>query len=66
VSARLVVGILPISDPSARLDAPGLALVFLTATGSHLAFTTPEAARQVAAACEQAAALLSGPQVTLA
>ena len=48
---------------AARLDRPGLAVVYLTAAGSFLAFTAPGAAREVAAACTRAAELLEGLQV---
>jgi hypothetical protein len=63
VSARLHLGGAPVIEPAARLDSPGLAVVYLTATDSYLAFTAPGAAREVAAACTRAAELLEGPQV---
>ncbi len=53
----------PVHDPSARLDSPGLAVVYLTAVGSYLAFTEAADAREVAVACERAAGLLEGPQI---
>ena len=63
MSGRLNIGPQPVISPAARLDSPGLAIVYLTAAGSHLAFTRPGAAREVAAACTRAAELLEGPQV---
>jgi hypothetical protein len=41
VSGRLNIGPQPVISPAARLDSPGLAIVYLTAAGSHLAFTGP-------------------------
>jgi hypothetical protein len=63
VSGRLNISPQPVISPAARLDSPGLAIVYLTATGSFLAFTAPSAAREVAAACTRAAELLEGPQL---
>lgn len=63
MSGRLNIGPQPIVSPAARLDSPGVAIVYLTATGSYLAFTAPGAAREVAAACTRVAELLEGPQV---
>jgi hypothetical protein len=63
VSGRLNISPALLDSPAAELDSPGLAVVYLTATGSYLAFTTPGAARQLAAACTRAAELLEGPQV---
>jgi hypothetical protein len=63
MSGRLNVGPQPVISPAARLDSPGLAVVYLTAAGSFLTFTAPGAAREVAAACTRAAELLEGPQV---
>jgi len=63
VTGRLTIGAHPVISPAALLDSPGLAVVYLTATGSYLAFTAPGAAREVAAACTRAAELLEGPQV---
>lgn len=56
MSGRLNVGSQEITEPAARLDSPGLAVVDLTRPGaSYLAFTAPGAAREVAAACTRAA-----------
>lgn len=66
MTAHLNAAAQPVSSPSALLNSPGLALVYLTAGGSYLSFTEAADAREVAAACERAAGLLSGPQVTLA
>jgi hypothetical protein len=67
MSARLNVGSVPIAEPAARLDRPGLAIVYLTdheiSPASFLSFTTPQAARELAAACSNAAELLGGPQL---
>ena len=49
MSGRLNIGPQPVISPAARLDSPGLAIVYLTAAGSHLAFTRPCAARALAA-----------------
>lgn len=68
MSARLNVGGQDVVSPAAMLSSPGLSVVYLTERGavspSWLAFTTPAAARELAAACERAAVLLEGPQVT--
>jgi hypothetical protein len=68
VSARLNTGGQDVVSPAAVLSAPGLACVYLTERGasspSWLAFTEPADAREIAAACEHAAVLLEGPQVT--
>lgn len=53
----------PVTSPSAILNSPGLAIVYLTATGSYLAFTADGDALELAAACARAAELLDGPQV---
>lgn len=64
MSGRLSLGSQEITEPAARLDSPGLAVVDLTRPGaSYLAFTEPADAREVAAACTRAAELLEGPQV---
>ena len=63
MSGRLNISPAEVVSPSALLNSPGLALVYLTASGSYLAFTTPGAAREVAAACTRAAVLLEGPQI---
>jgi len=67
VTAYLNASPLPLRDPSAVLDSPGLAVVALTANGgcgAWLSFTDPGSARELATACERAARLLEGPQVT--
>jgi hypothetical protein len=53
MSGRLNTGPQPVISPAAQLDSPGLAIVYLTATGTFLAFTAPDAAREVAAACTE-------------
>jgi hypothetical protein len=63
VSGRLNISPALLDSPAAELDSPGLAVVYLTATGSYLAFTAPGTAHEVAAACTRAAELLEGPQV---
>jgi len=66
MTGRLNVGGQDIHRPAARLAAPDLAIVDLTkrgVSGSWLAFSTPDAAREVAEACEAAAKLLERPQV---
>jgi hypothetical protein len=63
VGGRLNIGPQPVISLTARLDSPGLVIVYLTATGSFLAFTAPGTAREGAAACTRAAELLEGPQV---
>ncbi len=64
MTARLGIGSQPVTKPEASLHDPGHAVVFLTASGSHLSFTTAASAREVAAACARAAELLEGRQVT--
>jgi len=66
VTAYLNASPLPLRDPYAELNSPGLAVVYLTkpGTGAYLSFTEPGDAREIAAACEHAARLLEGPQVT--
>jgi hypothetical protein len=63
MTAHLNAAPQPVRDPSALLNSPGLAVVYLTDAGSYLAFTQAADARGVAAACTRAAELLEGPQV---
>ena len=45
MSGRLNIAPALLDSPAAELNSPGLAVVYLTATGSYLAFTAPGAAR---------------------
>jgi len=64
MSGRLNIGSSEITNPAARLNSPGLVLVYLGMSGSYLTFTSPASARELAETCEAAARLLEGPQVT--
>jgi len=68
VSARLHLGGAPVIEPAAKLDRPGLAVVYLTEAGTYgafLAFTASDTARELAAAITRAAELLDGPQLVI-
>jgi len=65
MTGRLNIGSQAVTEPSAVLNSPGLAIVYFGEAGRNawLSFTTPVSAREVAAACEAAAKLLEGGQV---